>query len=69
MWLFLYILVAALHHSTRTRGLLTQFDEVKVGSRRVIGATVCTNGIGRSRGLELFGRRLGTCLLEIAGRS
>ena len=47
-------------------GLLTQFDEVKVRSRRVIGVTVCTNGIGRRRGLELFGRRLGECLLEIA---
>lgn len=50
-------------------GLLTQFDEVKVGSRRVVGVTVCTNGIGRRRGLESFGRRFGECLLDIAEHS
>ena len=47
-------------------GMLMPFDEVTVGSRRVIGASVSTNGVGRTRGLESFGRRLGECLLEVA---
>ena len=47
-------------------GMLMPFDEVTVGSRRVIGARVSTNGVGRARGLAVFGRRLGESLLEVA---
>ena len=46
-------------------GMLIPFDEVTVGSRRVIGARVSTNGVGQTRGLEMFGHRLGQCILEI----
>ena len=53
--------------STET-GAVTIFDEVVIGSRRVIGATVSTRGIGRADGLAAFGRMLGQSLLDIASR-
>ena len=49
-------------------GMLVPFDEVTVGSRQVIGANVSTNGVGQTRGLEKFGRRLGECILEVTRR-
>ena len=47
-------------------GTLVPFDEVSIGSRRIIGARVSTGGVGRTRGLAEFGRRLGQCILEVA---
>ena len=49
-------------------GAVTTFDEVVIGSRRVIGATVNTRGIGRADGLAAFGRMLGQSLIDIASR-
>ena len=47
-------------------GTLVTFDEILIDSKRIIGARVNTYGIGRSRGLAEFGRRLGQCLLKVA---
>ena len=47
-------------------GMLIPFDEVRVGALRVIGASLITKGVGRTRGLAVFGRRLGESVLEIA---
>ncbi len=44
-------------------GMLIPFDEVRVGSLRVIGASLITKGVGQTRGLAVLGRRLGECLL------
>ena len=49
-------------------GTLVPFDEVLIGSHRIIGASVSTGGVGRTRGLTEFGRRLGQSLLEAATR-
>lgn len=49
-------------------GTLEPFDEVVIGSRRVIGAGVSISGIGRTHGLVAFGRRLGRCLVEISSQ-
>ena len=49
-------------------GMLIPFDEVTVGSRQVIGANVSTNGVGQTRGLEKFGRRLRECILKVTRR-
>ena len=47
-------------------GALVPFDEVAVGSRRVVGARVSVKGIGQTRGFAEFGHRLGQHLLQIA---
>ena len=47
-------------------GTLLPFEEISVGSHRVIGGTVSTGGIGRARGLVGFGLRLGQRLLAVA---
>ena len=47
-------------------GALVPFDEVTVGSRRVIGAHVSVEGVGQTRGFAEFGYRLGQHLLQIA---
>ena len=47
-------------------GTVTQFDEVIIDSHHIIGVTVNTRGIGRTHGLEEFGRRLGHSILKIA---
>ena len=52
--------------SSLSAGTLVPFDEVIVGMRRVIGATVSTNGVGQTRGLEKFGRQLGHDILKYA---
>lgn len=50
-------------------GVLIPFDEAVVGSRRVVGASVSTSGVGQTGGLEMFGRHLGECILDVAGYS
>ena len=47
-------------------GAVTPFDRVVVGSRRVIGVSVNTQGIGRKDGLARFGRQLSQDLVDIA---
>ena len=49
-------------------GAVRLFEEIVVDSYRVIGATVNTQGIGRTHGFADFGRALGQGLLGIAGQ-
>ena len=58
--------VCDLSSSDREPGTLTPFDEVTISPHRIVGATVNTSGIGRTRGLADFGRRLGQDILEVA---
>ena len=53
----------------REPGTLIPFDEVTISPYRIVGATVNTGGIGRTRGLADFGRRLGQDILEVARSS
>ena len=47
-------------------GTLSTFDEITIGSRRVVGATLSTSGIGKRYGYVEFGRKLAEGLLDIA---
>ena len=49
-------------------GTLIPFDEIRVGSCRVVGASVTTGGIGATNGPAEFGHRLGQGLLEVAAQ-
>ena len=47
-------------------GTLLTFDEITIGTRRIVGATLSTSGIGRRYGYVEFGQRLTEGLLNIA---
>ena len=47
-------------------GTVVPFDEISIGSLRVIGASVSIQGIGRTRGFAELGHRLGQSLLQMA---
>ena len=47
-------------------GTVVPFDEISMGSLCVMGASVSVQGIGRTRGFDEFGYRLGQSLLQLA---
>jgi hypothetical protein len=50
----------------RPLGSIRKFEEVKVGERTVIGATVQVQGIGRSKALGIFASKIREGVLELA---